>query len=113
MDAKKTEPKTEPKTVPRVASPEDRGVKGLNYSLETITKKPTRRYRKGSKYDPLLEDFMKGSTDTVKVTIPDLDGNYIRTQLNKRLEATENDKVTVSVINGVCYLEKRIPSKKP
>jgi len=34
------------------------------------------------------------------------DANYLRTQLNKRIEARELKDVQISVINNVAYLEK-------
>jgi len=34
------------------------------------------------------------------------DANYLRTQLNKRIEARRLRGVKVSVVNSVCYLEK-------
>lgn len=80
--------------------------KGLAFSLKPTKTKPTRKYRKGSKYDPILEAFLKGPDALVSVTIQDRDANYIRTQLNKRIEAKKVKGVTVSVVNDVCYLEK-------
>lgn len=80
---------------------------GLQFTLATVGEKPSRKYRKGSKYDPILETFMKGRRDLVSVNIPEKDGNYIRTQLNKRVEAKDlQERIKVSVINNVCYLEK-------
>ena len=64
-------------------------------------------YRKGSIYDPILDQFLECSDDLVEVHIEDKDVNYLRTQLNKRIEARGlKDKMEISVINGVLYLEK-------
>ena len=50
---------------------------------------------------------MESEHDLVKVEVPDKDANYLRTQLNKRIEARVlEDKVKVSVVNNVAYLEK-------
>jgi len=35
------------------------------------------------------------------------DANYLRTQLNKRIEARRLRGVKVSVVNDACYLEKK------
>jgi len=35
------------------------------------------------------------------------DANYLRTQLNKRIEARRLRGVKVSVVNNTCYLEKK------
>ena len=77
----------------------------VKFELKPRKKKPSRRYRKGSKYDPILDAFMEGTDNLVEVTVPGKDGNYLRTQLNKRIEA-KRLKLKTSVINNVLYLEK-------
>ena len=84
----------------------------MKYSLEPETSKPDRRYRKGSKFDPILESFKDSSYTLVKVEVEGKDANYIRTQLKKRLDAQNIKNVVVSVVNDICYLEK-VDSKKP
>ena len=77
----------------------------LSFNLTPVDEKPSRRYRKGSKYDPILEAFMAGTDALVAVEIAGKDANYIRTQLNKRIDA-KNLRVKVSVVNNITYLEK-------
>jgi hypothetical protein len=75
--------------------------------LKPVTKKPSRKYRKGSKYDPILDSFLNGENVLVEVAVSNKDANYLRTQLNKRIEARDlQAKVKVSVVNNVAYLEK-------
>jgi len=77
----------------------------VKFELKVVKKKP-RRYRTGSKYDPILDAFMEGKDNLVEVSIEDKDANYVRTQLNKRAEARELKGIKISVVNNVCYLEK-------
>jgi len=77
----------------------------VSFNLTPVAEKPSRRYRKGSKYDPILDAFMAGTDALVAVEIPGKDANYIRTQLNKRIDA-KNLRVKVSVVNNTTYLEK-------
>ena len=79
---------------------------GVRFDLKPITEMPTRRYRKGSKYDPILDSFMEGQADLVEVSMEGKVANYIRTQLNKRIEARALEDVKISVVNNVVYLEK-------
>ena len=79
---------------------------GVKFDMKPITEKPNRRYRKGSKYDPVLDSFIEGEADLSEVSIEGKEANYIRTQLNKRIEARAVEDVKVSVINNVVYLEK-------
>jgi hypothetical protein len=78
----------------------------VTFNLQPVEEKPTRKYRKGSKYDPLLDAFMSGPNDLVSVNVAGKDANYLRTQLNKRIDARNLPSVKVSVVNNVCYLEK-------
>lgn len=87
---------------------ETKPVEKLPFKFESVKKKPSRKYRKGSKYDPILNGFLNSEHSLVKVEIADLDANYMRTQLNKRIEVEPKfSKISVSVINAVCYLEKK------
>ncbi len=78
----------------------------VTFNLQPVDEKPTRKYRKGSKYDPLLDAFMSGPNDLVAVNVTGKDANYLRTQLNKRIDARKLPSVKVSVVNNICYLEK-------
>ena len=79
----------------------------VKFNLKPVSKKPSRKYRKGSKYDPILDSFLNGEYDLVKVEVANKDANYLRTQLNKRIEARDlPNKIKVSVVNNVAYLEK-------
>ena len=78
----------------------------IGFNLQPVDEKPSRKYRKGSKYDPILDAFMSGEANLVQVTIEGKDANYLRTQLNKRIEARNLSSVKVSVVNNVAYLEK-------
>lgn len=79
----------------------------IKFDLQPVSKKPSRKYRKGSKYDPILDSFMASEHTLVKVEVENKDANYLRTQLNKRIEARElPNQVKVSVVNNIAYLEK-------
>lgn len=78
----------------------------VKFDLKPVDEKPSRQYRKGSKYDPILNAFMEGDAGLVEVSIEGKEANYLRTQLNKRIEARGLDGVKVSVVNNVTYLEK-------
>ena len=79
----------------------------VKFDLSPVKEKPSRKYRKGSKYDPVIDKFLEGENDLVSVEIGDRDANYIRTQLKKRIDALGlADKVEVSVVNNKAYLEK-------
>ena len=78
----------------------------IRFDLKPVTEKPSRQFRRGSKYDPILDTFMERTDVLVTVDVADKDANYLRTQLNKRIEARTIEGIKVSVVNNVCYLEK-------
>jgi len=78
----------------------------VSFNLKPVSEKPSRRYRKGSKYDPVLDAFMAGTDALVAVDVSGKDANYLRTQLNKRIDARKLTGVKVSVVNNITYLEK-------
>lgn len=93
-----------PKEVPKTEKKES----GLSFKFAPIKEIPRRAYRKGSKYDPVIEGFLKSNHAIAKVEIEGKDANYIRTQLTKRLDADTKlrKKIEVSVINNICYLSR-------
>jgi len=79
----------------------------VSFKFEEVKEKPRRMYRKGSKYDPIIDKFLEGKSKLVKVEVPGKDANYIRTQLKKRIDARGcRGEADVSVVNGVAYLER-------
>jgi len=78
----------------------------VEFNLEPVKEKPSRRYRKGSKYDTILDAFIEGAEDLVEVSVEGREVNYIRMQLGKRIEVRRLKGVKVSIVNNVCYLEK-------
>ncbi len=78
----------------------------VKFDLSPVNKKPQRKYRKGSKYDPIIDAFLKKDEGLVTVEIKGKDSNYIRTQLKKRIDARELKNLGISVVNNKVYLEK-------
>ena len=80
----------------------------VKFDLKPVEKKPSRKYRKGSKYDPIIDSFLESEHNLVKVEVADKDANYLRTQLNKRIDARDlQSNIEVSVVNNIAYLEKK------
>jgi hypothetical protein len=80
----------------------------VSFDLQPVMGEPSRKYRKGSKYDPILDAFMADTNELVTVKVEGKDANYLRTQLNKRIDAKGlGNSIKVSVVNNVCYLEKK------
>jgi len=79
----------------------------VSFDLSPVEKKPSRKYRKGSKYDPIIDAFQESENNLVTVEVEGKDANYLRTQLKKRIDARDlQDRIEVSVVNNKAYLEK-------
>jgi len=101
-----------PEETPETLAPTDNSTgedsKAIEFNLKPVKTKPKRRYRKGSKYDVVIKAFQKDKNKMVMVSIGEKNANYMRTQLNKRIEALSlTNKIEVSVVNNVLYLEKK------
>lgn len=95
---------TEPKTDAKAEKSE---TTTTPFTMKSVKKKPSRSYRKGSMYDPILDAFIKGTDKLVNVTVKGKTANYLRTQLNNRISARKITDLKVSVVNDVLYLEKK------
>jgi len=78
----------------------------VKFSLKPVEEKPRRKHRTGSKYEAVLDAFMKGVAELVEVSVEGKEANYLRLQLSNRIGAREMGGVAASVVNGVVYLEE-------
>ena len=78
----------------------------MRFSISAVDNKPRRKYRKGSKYDPIIDSFLEGEDNLVSVKVPDKEPNYLRMQLHKRIEKRGLSNVDVCVVSNYVFLEK-------
>lgn len=79
----------------------------VNFDISPVEEKPSRKYRKGSKYDPIIDAFLESEHQLVTVEVEDKDANYLRIQLKKRIDARDlQDEIEISVVNNQAYMEK-------
>jgi hypothetical protein len=78
----------------------------VKFNLKPVDKKPSRRHRKGSKYDPVVDPFMESYETLVSIDVEEKNDNYLRTKLYKRIEARKLARIKVYLIYNVTYLEK-------
>lgn len=84
----------------------ERYMSKMEFTLTPAEKKP-RKYREGSKYDPIIDAFLEGDEDLVEVKVEGKAANYLRAQLMKRIEVRDlKEKVKVSVVKDIAYMEK-------
>ena len=82
------------------------------FNLKPVKEKPVRQFKKGSKYDYIIDAFIEQKNPLVEVGVPNKDANYVRNALNKRIEVRRIKNLKVSTVNDKCYLEIIKPEKK-
>ena len=81
--------------------------------ITPLKNKPKSKKKTGSKYDSVIQGFIDANVPLAHIEVEGKTGNYLATQLGKRIEAESKfSGVTVSTVNGECYLEREIPKKK-
>jgi hypothetical protein len=79
----------------------------FSFNLVDVEEKPRRRFRKESKYDPIIDEFCEGASGLCRVDVPSRSANYVRLQLSKRIDARDlGMQIKVSTVGDAAYLEK-------
>jgi hypothetical protein len=111
VQEKKPEPQTHKKDE-KPKAPES----GVSYKMAPVDEIPKRTFFRGSRYYSILEDFIKNPPPKGISKIENLhgkEGNYIASQITKQLKSHAlTDKVKVSCVGGVVYLEIKKPIEK-
>ena len=80
----------------------------LEFSIRDVTEKEPRTFKKGSKYDKLLNAFLDGHS-LAELSVSDIeDASYLRLQITKRIQK-KGLPIKASVGNGKVYLERTQP----
>ena len=75
--------------------------------MKPVDERPKRSFKKGSKYNPIIDRFLIEKHDLVKVEVKDKNVGYIRYYLNRLIISRGmKDRVKASVVDGGIYLEK-------
>ena len=82
--------------------------KEIVFRLRRVAETPKKAYRRrGSKYAPILDQFMEGEHDVVEVEVENMNPNRLRLNLVRVIEERGlEDRVKASVVNRLLYLEK-------
>jgi hypothetical protein len=79
----------------------------MEFKLIPVEKKP-KKYRRGSsKYDLIIDRFLRGNQERIIVQFSGKKASYLRSQLKKRIDYRKlHDKVRTYVSKELAYLEK-------
>jgi hypothetical protein len=83
------------------------GMGEVRFELKPVDERPKRGFKRGSKYDPIIDRFLMEKHDLVRVEVEDKDVGYVRINLNRLIISRGmEDGVKASVVDGGVYLEK-------
>jgi hypothetical protein len=77
------------------------GMGEMRFELKPVDERPKRRFKRGSKYDPIIDQFLMEDHDLVRVEVKDKDVGYMRINLNRLIISRGmKDRVKASVVDG-------------
>ena len=83
-------------------------IEAMILEAEERDKSGNGRSRARSKYDPIIDRFLEGEDDLVRVDIVGLKHAYVAVVLHQRIKARELcDRIKASAVNNCSYLEKK------
>ena len=81
--------------------------KELIFEMRPVSQKPRKQFVRKSQYDLIIDQFIEGYEQLVSVAVEGKKTNSLRYSLVKRIKDRGlQDKLKVSAINDVLYLEK-------
>lgn len=78
----------------------------VKFEMRPVEKKRPKTYKKGSVYDPILDQFLESGEELVEISVEGKKPGYVITQLARRIETRELD-IIASRGGGFVYLEKK------
>jgi len=78
----------------------------IRFEMRPVEKKRKKLSIKGSKYDPMIDQFIADGEELVEISVEDKKAPYVATQLKNRIALREL-KIEASAAQGFVYLEKK------
>lgn len=83
----------------------------IKYTLKTADEKAIRTTRTGSKYDPIVDEFIQSGDKLAEVEVEGIKNTTMRTALQKLLDRREEKTVRAVTSAGIVYLERVDPTE--
>ena len=78
----------------------------IRFEMRPVEKKRVKKYKRGSVYDPIIDQFLESGEELVEISVEGKKPGYVITQLNRRIDTRELD-IIASRGGGFVYLEKK------
>ncbi len=77
----------------------------IKFQMRPVTEKRERKVKRGSIYDPLIDQFLESGHDLVEIEVEDKKPSYVAGMLKKRIQV-RGLELKATAVSDVVYLEK-------
>ena len=77
----------------------------IRFQMRPVTEKRERKVKRGSIYDPLIDQFLESGHDLVEIEVEDKKPSYVAGMLKKRIQV-RGLQLKAKAVSDVVYLEK-------
>ena len=77
----------------------------IRFQMRPVTEKRERKVKRGSIYDPLIDQFLESGHDLVEIEVEDKKPSYVAAMLKKRIQV-RGLELKATAVSDVVYLEK-------
>ena len=77
----------------------------IRFQMRPVTEKRERKVKRGSIYDPLIDQFLESGHDLVEIEVEDRKPSYVAGMLKKRIQV-RGLELKATAVSDVVYLEK-------
>ncbi|MCK4697186.1 MAG: hypothetical protein KAT53_02645 [Dehalococcoidia bacterium] len=78
----------------------------IRFEMRPVNEKREKLSIKASRYDPIIDEFIKSGDELVEITVEEKKASYIASQLKKRI-GVRRLEIESSAAQGFVYLEKK------
>lgn len=77
----------------------------IRFEMKPVTEKREKKIKKGSIYDPIIDQFLESGHDLVEINVEEKKASYVAGALKKRIQVRKLE-IKASFVDELVYLEK-------
>jgi hypothetical protein len=77
----------------------------IKFTMREVKEKREKKIKRGSIYDPMIDQFLKAGHDLVEIEVEGKKPDYVAGMLKKRIRA-RGLEIKATAVSDVVYLEK-------
>jgi len=77
----------------------------ISFTMKEVKEKREKKIKKGSIYDPIINQFLESGHDLVEIEVEEKKPSYVAGMLKKRIQVRELE-IKATAVDDIVYLEK-------